>query len=264
MKKLFTLLAVASLTLTASAIDFVAQSFLSPYVGGGYLTTNAAGTNSVNYTNAYWGGINVTNAASAPLGGLTNLLSWNNSTTAPINQGTNCPRLTWTNSSGVWVIPTNGVPGTLAGVQFKQGPDKTTLLQDVIIPVPPNAGVNFTLPPTNNWDGTVTSLSMSAYSLSARVFGDAGAGFGGGNMNFLFVGLPDGTNEPPDVSGACQQRFIWGIPQIVGPNVCCTNFPMWKFAGCKKIRLRNAWLANTSSNNATMTIQSLTLNGPLP
>lgn len=262
MKYILTILGLVA-ALSANAVEFKVQSFLAPHVLGPYSVTNAACASC--FTQATYAGISITNAASGSLGGLTNLLSWNNSTTAPINQATNSIPLSWTNNLGIWERPTNGVAG--AGVSgfitWKQGPDRTVLLQDIDIPVMPSGGIPVVVP-TNNWDGTVTSYPLSPFSLSVRLFGDTGAGFGGGNMNFFFVGLPDGVNEVPSVAGDTGPRFTWGVPQIVGNNVATTNFPIWKFVGCKKIRLQCAFLANTSSNNATMTIQSLTFNGPVP
>lgn len=233
----------------ASAQPFQSRSFLLPYVAG----YSSGGTNN-------WGGITITNAAAAPLGGFTNILSWNNSTTAPLVQGTNCPNLTWTNNSGIWVIPTNGVPGTVTGVQFLQGPDATQLVQDVPLWTDRNGQLGI-LSVTNNWDGTVTSAPISPITLSCRTYGAASAATA---LNLIFVGLPDGTNEPTTSVSGPNMTFVWGITPIAGAQVVTTNLPLWKFAGCKAIRLRSATLTTTSAANIGVTIQSLRLNGFVP
>lgn len=243
--------------LSANAIEFKAQSFLAPNVLGPYNVTNAACANC--YTQAQWAGITVSNAASAPLGGLTNLLSWNNSTTAPLIQGTNGPVLTWTNFQGLWVIPTNGAPGTTTGIKWSQGPDKTVLLQDIDLPVMPN-GAPPIIVTTNNFVGDGNAYALSPYSISCRLFGAASAAT---KIDFVFVGLPDGVNEVPDVAGPFP-KFNWGVVPIAGNHVALTNFPIWKFAGCKKVRLRSATITTATAANIGVTIQSLTLNGPVP
>lgn len=233
----------------ATAQPFQSRSFLVSAVSG-YLSN---GTNN-------WGGITVSNAASAPLGGLTNILSWNNSATAPLVQGTNGPRLTWTNASGIWVIPTNGVPGTVTGISFVQGPDTTQLLQDVQLWTDRNGQLGI-IPVTNNWDGTVSSAPVTPMTLSCRISGDTGAATA---LNLTFVGLPDGTNEPTTSVSGPNMTFVWGITPISGPLVVTTNLPLWKFAGCKAIRLRTATLTTTTAANIGVTIQSLRLNGFIP
>jgi hypothetical protein len=250
-------LTLALASFTASALEFKTTSFLNPGVFGPYQVTNAACANC--YTQALYGGITVSNAAAAPLGSLTNLSSWNNSTTAPINQGTNGPRLTWTNHNGTWVIPTNGTPGTLAGVSFSQGPDRTPLLQDIDLPLLGTGNTPLIIT-TNNFAGDGTAYALSPFSLNVRLFGDSGAATG---LNMIFVGLPDGTNEVPDVAGPFP-KFVWGVVPIVGTTVCTTNFPIWKFAGCKKIRLRSATLTTTTAASIGVTIQALNFNGPQP
>lgn len=258
MKKSFTLISALALAATASfGTDFSVQSFLSPAVQGPYSVTNAACASC--FSNVLYGGITISNAASAPLGGLTNVDSWNNSTTAPIQQGTNCPRLTWTNSSGIWVIPTNGVPGTLAGVSFKQGPNRDDLLVDIDLPVIPSGGIPI-INASNTWASDNNSYPLSPYSLSCRIFGDTGAAT---KLDFVVVGLPDGVNEIPDVAGPFP-KFNWGVVPIAGTTVCMTNFPLYKFVGCKKIRLRSATLTTATAANIGVTIQALTFNGPRP
>ena len=235
--------------LAAGAQPFQSRSFLLPYVAG----FSSSGTQA-------WGGITISNAAAAPLGGFTNLLSWNNSTTAPLVQGTNCPNLTWTNNSGIWVIPTNGVPGTVTGIQFLQGPDSTALVQDVSLWTDRNGQIPITIT-TNNWTGDNVAYPLSGVNLVCRTFGAASAAT---TLNLTFVGLPDGTNEPTtSVSGAAPV-FVWGITPIAGAQVLTTNFPIWKFAGCSKVRLRTAVLTTTSAANIGVTIQSLRLNGYVP
>jgi len=203
--------------------------------------------------------ITISNAASAPLGGFTNINSWNNSTTAPLVGGTNGPNLTWTNAAGIWVIPTNGVPGTVTGISFVQGPDTTLLTQDIPLWTDRN-GQNMFSTPTNNWAGDGVVYTVSPVTLSARIFGAASAATA---LNLTFVGLPDGTNEVTSVSGPAPV-FVWGLLPIAGANVTYTNFPLWKFAGCKAVRLKTATLTTATAANIGVTIQSLQLNGFVP
>lgn len=205
-------------------------------------------------------GITVSNAAAAPLGGFTNINSWNNSTTAPFIGGTNAPVLTWTNSAGIWVIPTNGVPGTVSGIQFVQGPDSTALVVDLPLYTDRN-GQMTVFNPTNNWAGDTTAYAVSPISLSAKFWGAASAGTA---LNLTFVGLPDGTNEVTSVAGGQAPQFVWGLTPISGYNVATTNFPIWKFAGCKTVRLKTMTLTTSTGANIGVTVTSLRLNGFIP
>lgn len=248
MKKLLLIATILGAMLQVQAQQVKPRSFLTDTVMGYPL----GGTQS-------WGGITISNAASAPLGGYTNILSWNNSTTAPLVQGTNCPRLTWTNNNGIWVIPTNGVPGTLSGVSFVQGPDVTQLTRDLDLWLTTVGGTPV-IQASNTWASDGNSYPLSPASISCRIIGDTGAAT---KLDLVFVGLPDGVNEVPDVAGPFP-KFNWGIVPIAGTTVAITNFPAWKFAGCSKIRLRSATLTTSTAANIGVTIQALTLNGYVP
>lgn len=268
-KKLITGLGIALAVLSAQAQNWGSRSFLSDGVLYQQVT-NAACASC--YSNT-WAGITVTNGAAAPLGGYTNIKSFSYGGTVV---GTNCPTLTWTNSSGIWVIPTNGVPGTVSGILFKQGPDSTELTKDLPLWIDREGRVP-TVVLTNNWLGDANAYNISPIAIQARIFGAASAAtkidliFIGCNEDTLFSAtssaVPSGT---PPVDGASTVTttqapcFQWGIVPAAGTIVISTNLPVWKFAGYKYIRLRSASLATTTAANIAVTIQDLRLVGAQP
>lgn len=250
MKKLL-LTTIASVVLAVSAFaqaQFRNYSFLSSEFGP-YQTTNAAC--SVCYTTAPFGGIIVTQAAAAPFGGFTNLLS-------PAAYGTNTYQLNWTNHNGVWVIPTNAAnpnANTTAGVMVVTN-NNTMLVQDIPLWVDRDGRMPVTVT-TNTWLSDGNAFAVSPVALNCRIWGAASAA---NTLNLIFVPLYDGTNE---CTGATPS-FQWGITAAAGTTVVSTNFPIWKFAGAGKIRLRSATLTTTAAANIGVTIQSLSLSGFVP
>jgi len=205
----------------------------------------------------------VTNAAAAPLGGYTNLLS-------PINlatnilvtnaaawsfNNTNTIKQTWTNSQGIWVIPTNGVIAATnpVGIMFVTN-NTTPLTVDVSLYSDRNGqGI---------W-GVVsndTRTFQGNQTISCTTWGDASAAT---TLNFIFVGLPDGQNEVTGANGT-PQTWQWGYVPAPGLTTSVTNFPSYLFAGCSKVRLRSATLTTTTAANIGVSIKSLTLNGFVP
>jgi hypothetical protein len=196
--------------------------------------------------------ITITNAAAAPLGGFTNTLSWSYGGV----QATNNINLTWTNASGTWVIPTNNTPGSVTGISFVTN-NSTKLAVDLPLWVGANGTVPITVT-TNNFAGDATAYALTPASISCRVVGAASAA---NTLNLIFVGLPDGTNEPSSATVGAIPAFQWGITVASGTTVVSTNLPMWKFAGCGKIRLRSATLTTTTAANIGVAITDLNLNG---
>lgn len=249
MKKILSLLAMVATVATAS--DYRSSSILNPSTFGPYLVTNALC--SVCYTTALYGGLKITNGASAPLGGFTNTLSL----TAGANQ-TNASSLSWTNHNGIYVIVTNNVPGTVSGLSFVTN-DNTPLVQDIDLPVGP-LGQTLGFQVATNTNVGWGELTLSPHTLSIRCFGDASAAT---TLNLVFAGLPDGVNEVTGANGTVN-TFQWGVVPISGTLVVSTNFPIWRFAGCKKLRLRSATLSTATAANIGVTIQALNFNGIQP
>jgi hypothetical protein len=241
MKKLISILGTLAVLGTAGAQNFKSYEFLNDSV---YLIG----------TNGSFAGFTVTNAASAPLGGYTNINSWNSDS---LIHGTNMLLVTWTNINGIWVIPTNNTPLTsVAGVQFVTN-DVTQLTKDIPLWLDKEARLPLQVF-TNTFAGDANTYPISPMTLSCRIFG--AASFSSGSLNLNFVGLPDGTNEITTMT----PTFQWGISAAAGTTVTYTNFPIWKFAGCGKIRLRSAVITTTSAANIGCTIQDLRLNGFVP
>jgi hypothetical protein len=260
MKKILLLLSLAT---TAYAVDFKPLPFLNPSVFGPYMVTNAAC--STCYTQAFYGGITVgfTNATFAGnvSGGFTNINSWLSAANGAL-VGTNAIGLTWTNHNGIWVLPTNNTPGAVSGLLFVTN-DASPLVQDIPNPIPSevNQSTLFSIGSTNGVGLSAANLDqvlVSPYTISVRLWG-ASSGSQAGTLNFIFVGLPDGVNEP--TSGNTWQ---WGVTPAAGNVVIATNFPAWRFIGCSKIRLRSVTPTTYGGATQVNTIQSLTLNGPIP
>lgn len=199
--------------------------------------------------------ITVSNANAAPFGSLTNVLSWSYNGI----QTTNTYGSFWTNTSGTKIFPTNNVAGTdPAGIHFVFG-DTTPLLLDVPLWVDGQGRLPFTI--ITNGGPTTTFLDTWAYSpmsVSMSFTGDASVS---GSMNVIFVGVPDGTNEIN--SSVNPALFQWGVTTAAGSVVISTNFPIWKFTGCKAVRVRSI-TGVTGAAASGVTIYSLKLNGFVP
>ncbi len=222
---------LALLTVTAFAQPHQSRSFLSPLITS----------------------VTISNAASGSLGAYTNILSTGAS-------GTNSLNLTYTNSSGTWVIPTNSTTlYTTTGISYVTN-DSTALFQDVSLYSDRNgSGPEYT---TNT-----TAASLPPYSgvnLCIKIVGQSG--FTGANLNFRFVGLPDGTNEV--TTGTVQSgtpAWVVGVAaSTTSPTVIYTNVPMYMFAGCKKLRLQTIQDAVSTAANIAGTVTSISLNGFVP
>lgn len=270
MKKLLLILGTALLAVSsAHAVSWANESFLNPQNAyGGYQQTNAAGTNSINYTNAQYGGITITNGAAAPLGGYTNVWSF-----GYYGQGnTNSLSLTWTNAYGKWVIPTNNTPGTVAGITFIRTPEQTPLTQDVPLWTTTTAGMNtwgqyaiYTNSVLSGSGGaTAANAELSMVGdrvLTCRTYGAASAS---GTLNLIFVGVYNDREEESSTTVGNVAGFQWGIAAASGVSVTRTNFPIWRFVGCKAVRLRSATLTTATGANIGVTIQDLRMTGWVP
>lgn len=232
MKKIsavFGMLALA--TVMAFAQPHQSRSFLSPLITS----------------------VTISNAASGSLGAYTNILSTG-------ADGTNCLNLTYTNSSGTWVIPTNNINlYTTTGITYVTN-DTTALFQDVSLYSDRNG-----TGPEYATNTTAASLSpISGVTLCIRIKG--ASGFTGGNLNFRFVGLPDGTNEV--TTGTVQSgtpAWVVGVAaSTTSPTVIYTNVPMYHFAGCKKLRLQTIQNAVATAASIGGTVTSISLNGFVP
>lgn len=253
MKKLLFVVGVMT-AVAVSGQNFRSASFLNDNVGP-----------IVSGTSVTYGGITISNAAAAPFGGFTNLLSYGYNGI----QATNPYILSWTNTGNqVWVIPTNQPPTNASGIYtnptgiyFAGIVDYTTLAKDVTLWSTPQGTLPVTVT-TNTWVGDASAYPASDMILCCRFWGAASAAT---KMNLIFVGVPDGVNEPSaTTTTAVPPAFEWGIVPSSGTSVVVTNFPIWKFAGCKAVRLRSATLTTTTAANIGVTIQSLTLNGFVP
>lgn len=237
MKKFLILTVVLASTLVGKAQQFQAEQFLSDTVAG----------------------ITISNAAAAPFGGFTNIASWLSTANSTL-VGTNALNLTWTNSQGIWVIPTNAALGTVSGIAFVTN-NSSALVRDVPLWTDKNGMVMFGNTVTNTVAaGGEYGVSYSPQTLSIKMWGAASAATA---LNLIFVGLADGVNEQTGANGA-PLTFQWGVVPAAGTVVVSTNFPSWKFAGCKTLRLRSASLTTTTAANIGVTIQSLSLNGFKP
>lgn len=229
-KKLYTFIVLGFLAcvLSVGAQNFSSRSFISPLITS----------------------ITVSNAASGALGYVTNLSSTGSS-------GTNSLNLSWTNYTGTWVIPTNNVPGSVTGISFVTN-DSTALLADV--PLWANRNGDGFPQATNN----AALAALSPMNVCIKVSGASGAT--GGNLNFAFIGIPDGVNEPTTGTvGSGGPIWTVGVtPNTTSTVVIYTNVPYNTFLGCKAIRLQTIKSAITSAANIGVTVQQCTLNGFVP
>jgi len=228
MKKFFGILLLGALAVTTSAQNFGSRSFLNPLITS----------------------VTVSNAASGALGYYTNLTSVGAS-------GTNSLNLSWTNSSGIWVITTNNVPATVTGISFVTN-DTTQLFVDVPLYTDRNAASPAQA--TN----TLSLAPVSGLNVAITVSGASGAT--GANLNLAFIGIPDGTNEPTTGTvGSGGPIWTVGItPNTTSTVTIYTNVPTASFAGCKYIRVQTIKSAITSAANIGVTVKGLSLNGFIP
>lgn len=199
--------------------------------------------------------ITVSNANAAPFGSFTNVLSWSYNGI----QTTNTYCSFWTNVAGTKVFPTNNVAGTdPSGIHFVFG-DTTPLFLDVPLWVDAQGRLPFTI--MTNGGPTTTWLDTYAYSPMAVSMSFTGDASVSGAMNVIFVGVPDGTNEVNSTVNPA--LFQWGVTTAAGSVVISTNFPIWKFTGCKSVRVRSiTGVAGAAASGVT--IYSLKLNGFVP
>jgi len=229
MKKLLLLTALVGLVIGAEAQSFQARSFINPTIAS----------------------ITVSNAASGALGYVTNVLSTG-------AMGTNSLNLTWTNAAGTWVIVTNGVPATATSAISFVTNDSTALLVDVPLYSDRN-GAGFA-----QVTNTATLSALSPLNVMFKVSGASGST--GANINFVFVGVPDGVNEvTTGTVGSGSPTWTVGItPNTTSTVVVYTNVPMASFVGCKALRLQTIKSAITSAANIGTTVQAVSLNGFVP
>jgi len=216
------------LALNVEAQNFQSRSFINPLITS----------------------IVVSNGASGSLGAYTNVLSIGAS-------GTNALNLTWTNSSGIWVIPTNNVPATVTGISFVTN-DSTQLTVDV--PLYPNREAS----PFPQATNTASQTALSGCNVCIRLTGASGTT--GANINFAFIGIPDGTNEPTTGTvGSGSPIWTVGVtPSTTSTVVVYTNVPMNTFAGCKYIRLQSIRNAVTAAASDQAIVQAVNFNGFVP
>lgn len=234
MKKTLLMLGLLATTVSAETYQFKSLSFL-----------NEASVRS----------LVVSNLTSAPLGGFTNILSWG----YPGIQTTNPAFGIWTNANGTRVVPTNNsaLATDPVGTHFVYG-DTTQLFLDVPLWVSGNGLAPFTLvtnSPTALWTDQITYSPMS---VSMSYIGGASVS---GTMNLVFIGIPDGTNEPNNAVSL--PTWQWGATTAVGAGTITTNFPVWRFLGCKTVRVKSiTGVAAAAASDFTIT--SLKLNGYVP
>lgn len=257
MKKL-----LLSIALSMATLSLFAQGTTTPQGHVFQFLSDFIATNSLAAATSaapVYGGLTITNAAAAPLGGYTNIKTL--ASQSGVVPGTNSLNLTWTNSLGVWVIPTNNVPGTVTGIQFvwstNTGPDLT---KDVPLWSDREGRIPMTVITNGAYNEATINMdtkSISSATMACRFWGAASAA---NTLNLIFEGVPDGYNGVTGANGT-PSVWQWGITAAAGVNVVTTNFPMWRFAGCKAIRLRSGTLTTTTAANIGVTIQSLTLTG---
>ena len=237
MKKLIKLLTLSSAlvlaTLTSNAQQFQARSFIAQGIRTLIITNGViSGDTAMAFTNLNSIGAKSTNSAG----------------------------IQWTNGSGTWVQVTNGVPGTgVSGVSFVTN-DSTALVTDVSLWGDRN-GTILAPQPTNNFVG---NQQFSGVQLSITVNG--GAGFTGANLNFTFVGVPDGTNEVTTGTVASGiPSFTVGVPgQGAAITTVVTNIPMYNFGGMSKLRLQKIANAVTTAANVQANVRAVNLCGFVP
>ncbi len=167
--------------------------------------------------------------------GITNLNS--KLTLGGVGAGTNTWGTAWTNTSGTFVYVTNNAAITNTSATF----ESYNILQDAPL-----------------WtDKLAQPLNMSqAPGGSSNAFGSilirvVGATGKTSTLNFIFVPVPDGTNE---VTAAANQFTVGVACNDVTPVVITTNLPSSFMIGARKLRLRTITNVDTSgSANAIVT-----------
>jgi hypothetical protein len=172
--------------------------------------------------------------------GYTNLLS-NASAPGTGFTTTNIVGLPYTNLIGTQVI--------VAGTNFDQ------FTTDVPLWYNRNGDLPVTFPGYTN--GTV-DVPIGAASITIHL---TGGGSGANSaVNFVFAPVCDGLNETT-ISG---DRFTVGVTAVTTSAVTVTtNVPVWKWPGCKSLRLRT--ITNTDTDaTSSVTVGSVTLEGFVP
>lgn len=228
------------------------------------------------YSKSFFGPTVVSLQVSNTSFGITNLMS-TVLHAVPLN-ATNTWGTLWTNVSPFWYQNTNLFPGyrniivktniTIAGSLTNataygnnvQGPltsyciarerDTTALLGEGIDLFPPKGDV----PITPAVVGTIVTNVANA-SVSIRLVGVNAAA--NSAVNFRFIAVPDGKNELTTSGGD------WTVAVTAnGTTPVCVSepVPLWKFVGCKKIRLQSIENTDETANSAVW-VTDITYNG---
>ena len=243
MKKLITLIGVLTLAWSVEAQNFLSQSFLNAKAIAFGTNTTAGVTN----LNSYW-----------LFAGTSEALKLANPITNRIN-------MEWTNRANVNITNTQANAtnyntdtfNLFSDVSLWTKRDGTTWAFDKLIDTYQTV-----------W-GTTNHIaeSIKTFSSPAKLVIKTGGtvAYNAPTLNFVFVPLADGVNEPYGRN----EDWTVGVTLGAGPtnNVVITNVPMYLWNGCAKLRLRSVTPAAAVFNGATTSniwLYSVSLNGFVP
>lgn len=166
-------------------------------------------------------------------------------------QGTNGLNLMWTNSTGTLVICTNGSPTNIVSTNGNVSlvtNDTTILTVDAMSWVDKNGQLLLSSP--GNSPRSISITAVCGASLATVT-------------DFVFVGVPNGTDEVYNTSGATFDAQFQPTTGKLSTQVF--GFPEATFQGCDKIRLRSATIAGAAvAGGNTLTVYKIQLNGFVP
>jgi len=247
MKKLITLIGVLTLAWSVEAQNFLSQSFLNAKAIA-FGTNTAAGATNLN---SYW-----------LFAGTSEALKLANPITNRIN-------MEWTNRANVNITNTQANAtnyntdtfNLFSDVSLWTKRDGTTWAFDKLM----NTFSEPVLLGTST--NPIPQETLYTFSSPAKLVIKTGGtvAYNAPTLNFVFVPLADGVNEPYGRN----EDWTVGVTLGAGPtnNVVITNVPMYLWNGCAKLRLRSVTPAAAVFNGATTSniwLYSVSLNGFVP
>lgn len=180
---------------------------------------------------------------------VTNLVSLNGT-------GTNVNGTQWTNFAGTRVVAgptyvTNSITGAIT-----TNASKANLLREIELRPDRNGNYDaLTWVPV--YTNVLDNWIPSKYNLNIRLTGQSGANSA---VTFVFTPICDGTNES---SAAADLWKVAVTATTTTPVVLNTNVPAYLWRGCKGIRLREIYNADTDASSR-VDVLSCTLNSWTP
>jgi len=187
---------------------------------------------------------------------VSNTINVTNILSASVGAGTNVDGTIWTNLAGVRVIAaTTTSTNSISGV-ITTNASKVNLFKDISLAALVDREGRF---PALAWAATNTlqNWQQSPASLFVKLNGQSGANSA---VTFVLTPVPDGVNE----STAAADLWSFSVTATTTtPVTLLTNLPLYKWMGCKTLRLRSVTNGDTDATSR-VDILALSVNSNVP